>query len=53
MVQPSRTVLFADAILALPGEPYGWHRTKPAGNVVAMDGHTESHTALSVTNMIW
>jgi len=53
VVQPSRTVLFADAILALPGEPYGWHRTKPAGNVVAMDGHTESHTALSVTNMIW
>ena len=53
IAQPSRTVLFADAILATPGEPFGWHRTRPAGNVVAMDGHTEAHTALSVTNMIW
>ena len=53
VTQPARTVLFADCILALPGEPYGWHRTRPAGNVVAMDGHTEPHTALSVTNMIW
>jgi prepilin-type N-terminal cleavage/methylation domain-containing protein len=53
VAQPSRTVLFADAILATPDEPFGWHRTQPAGNVVAMDGHTEPHTALSVTNMIW
>ena len=53
VIQPSRTVLFADCILALSGEPYGWHRTKPAGNVIAMDGHIESQTALSVTNMVW
>ena len=52
-MQPSRTVLFADCILASPSEPYGWHRTKPAGNVMAMDGHLEPQTALSVTNMIW
>ena len=53
VVQSALTVLFADCILALPAEPYGWHRTKPAGNVVAMDGHIESQTALSVTNMVW
>jgi prepilin-type N-terminal cleavage/methylation domain-containing protein len=53
VTQPARTVLFADCILAMPGEPYGWHRIRPAGNVVAMDGHTEPHTALTVTNMIW
>ena len=53
VARPSRTVLFADCILAMPSEPYGWHRSKPAGNVVAMDGHTESHTALSVTNLVW
>ncbi len=51
--QPSRTVLFADSILALPNEPAGWHRVKPAGNVAAMDGHVEFHTALTVTNMVW
>ena len=53
VAQPSRTVLFADCILALPAEPHGWHGPKPAGNVVAMDGHVEARTALSVTNMIW
>ena len=53
VAQPSRTVLFADAILALPTETVGWHRTRPAGNVAAMDGHVESQTALSVTNLVW
>jgi len=53
VVQPTRTVLFADCILALPSEPFGWHRPKPAGNMAAMDGHVESQTALTVTNMIW
>lgn len=51
--QPSRTVLFADSILALPNEPAGWHRAKPAGNVAAVDGHVEFHTALTVTNLVW
>ncbi len=53
VAQPSRTVLFADCILALPGEPHGWHGPRPAGNVMAMDGHLEPHTALNVTNMFW
>ena len=53
VAQPSRTVLFADCILALPAEPYGWHKLKPAGNVAAMDGHIEARTAVTVTNMIW
>src|ERR1039457_772678 len=53
VVQPTRTVLFADCILALPSEPFGWHRPQPAANMAAMDGHVESQTALPVTNMIW
>jgi prepilin-type N-terminal cleavage/methylation domain-containing protein len=54
VTQPARTVLFADAILASPGETFGWHGPKPAGNVMAMDGHNEPHTALNVTNnLIW
>jgi prepilin-type N-terminal cleavage/methylation domain-containing protein len=51
--QPALTVLFADCILALPTELYGWHGPRPAGNVAAMDGHTEARTAVTVTNMIW
>jgi prepilin-type processing-associated H-X9-DG protein len=46
-------VIFADNILALPNEPKGWHRAAPAGNVALLDGHIESHTALSVTNLVW
>ena len=53
VTQPARTVLFADCILALPTEPYGWHALKPAGNVAALDGHIEPHTAINVTNMFW
>jgi prepilin-type N-terminal cleavage/methylation domain-containing protein len=51
--QPARTVLFADCILAEPGEPYGWHAIKPAGNLAALDGHVERRTAITVTNMLW
>jgi prepilin-type N-terminal cleavage/methylation domain-containing protein/prepilin-type processing-associated H-X9-DG protein len=51
--QSSRTVLFADSVLALPNEPAGWHRAKPAGNIAAVDGHVEFHTAITVTNMSW
>ena len=50
---PSRTVLFTDNVEVFPGNPTGWHRTTPAGNVLLVDGHTESHTALTVTNLIW
>ncbi len=53
VTQPAMTVLFADCILALPTEPFGWHGPKPAGNVAAMDGHSEARTAVTVTNMIW
>jgi prepilin-type N-terminal cleavage/methylation domain-containing protein/prepilin-type processing-associated H-X9-DG protein len=51
--QPTRTVLFADCIVAEPSEPYGWHANKPAGNVAALDGHVERQTAITVTNMLW
>jgi prepilin-type N-terminal cleavage/methylation domain-containing protein len=50
---PSRTVLFADNVVVYPQNPTPWHREKPAGNVLAVDSHVESHTAISVTNLIW
>jgi prepilin-type N-terminal cleavage/methylation domain-containing protein/prepilin-type processing-associated H-X9-DG protein len=51
--QPVQTVLFADCILALPGDSRGWHAQKPTGNVAALDGHVERQTAVTVTNLNW
>ncbi len=54
VTQPARTALFADCILAAPGDTHGWHGTEPAGNVMVFDGHNEPHTLLNVTNnLIW
>jgi len=50
---PSRTVLFADNVLAFPTNPTGWHKQNPSGNVVLVDGHTEAHSAINVTNLLW
>jgi len=50
---PARTVLFADNVLVFPSNPTGWHRRRPAGNVLCVDSHAEFHTAQSVTNLVW
>lgn len=50
---PARQVLFADNVLVFADNPSGWHRKKPAGHVILVDGHTEFHTAITVTNLIW
>jgi len=50
---PARTVLFADNVLVFPQNPKGWHKPSPAGYVMLIDGHTEFHTSLSVTNLVW
>ena len=50
---PSKVVLFADNVLMFPTNPTGWHRQRPAGNVMLVDGHVEFHTAQSVTNLLW
>ncbi|EEF58557.1 prepilin-type N-terminal cleavage/methylation domain-containing protein [Pedosphaera parvula] len=51
--QPSRTVLFADGQIIYPSNPSGWHKEKPAGNVLLVDGHAEFRTAVTVTNFVW
>jgi prepilin-type N-terminal cleavage/methylation domain-containing protein len=48
-----RTVLFADNVLVFPSNPKGWHKTKSAGYVMLVDGHTEPQSALTVTNLLW
>jgi prepilin-type N-terminal cleavage/methylation domain-containing protein/prepilin-type processing-associated H-X9-DG protein len=50
---PSRSVLFCDNILVFPTDPKGWHRLRPSGNVVLVDGHAEFATAVTVTNLVW
>ncbi|MDB6109724.1 MAG: hypothetical protein JWR69_1474 [Pedosphaera sp.] len=53
ILAPSRTLMFADNVVAFPANPSGWHKQSPAGNVLLVDGHAEFHTARSVTNLIW
>jgi prepilin-type N-terminal cleavage/methylation domain-containing protein/prepilin-type processing-associated H-X9-DG protein len=53
ILSPSRTVMFADAIVAMPDDPKGWHRPQPAGNIAMADGHVEFYTALNATNLVW
>jgi len=53
VAQPSESVLFADNVLVFPNNPTGWHRKTPAGQVLMVDGHTEFHAALTVTNLLW
>jgi len=50
---PSSTVLFSDGVLAFPSNPTGWHKPKPAGNVLLVDGHAGFYTAQTVTNLTW
>ena len=50
---PSRVALFADNVVVLPSNPTGWHKPRPAGYVICVDGHTEFHTSQTVTNLIW
>ena len=49
----ARTVLFGDNVLVFPSNPKGWHKPKPAGYVMLVDGHTEAQSALTVTNLLW
>jgi prepilin-type N-terminal cleavage/methylation domain-containing protein len=51
--QPAKRVLFADNVVVFPGNPSGWHRETPAGNVVFVDAHAEFQTSQSATNLLW
>ena len=50
---PARTALFADNVVFWPQNPTGWHAKAPSGFVMLVDGHTEFHTAITVTNLVW
>jgi len=53
VTSPSTMVMFADNVVMFPQNPKGWHRKSPAGYVMFVDGHSEFHSATSVTNLIW
>jgi prepilin-type N-terminal cleavage/methylation domain-containing protein/prepilin-type processing-associated H-X9-DG protein len=49
----SRTVVFGCGILAFPADPKGWHRAKPAGNILFADSHVGFYQATAATNLVW
>jgi prepilin-type processing-associated H-X9-DG protein len=49
----AQTVVFGCGILAYPTDTKGWHRTKPAGNILFADTHVSFYQATAATNLIW
>ncbi len=53
--QTSRTAVFMDTILMTPDGVHGWHdeQGNARGFVAALDGHVESHSLTTLTNLLW
>jgi prepilin-type N-terminal cleavage/methylation domain-containing protein len=49
----SQTVVFGCGIMAFPADTKGWHRAKPAGNILFADYHVGFYQATAATNLIW
>jgi prepilin-type N-terminal cleavage/methylation domain-containing protein len=49
----TQTVVFGCGILAYPADVRGWHRVKPAGNILFADSHAGFYQATAATNLIW
>ena len=47
------TVVFACGIFPYPTDVKGWHRNKPAGNILFADNHVGFYQATAATNLIW
>ena len=49
-----RTVVFACGVMSYPTtETKGWHRPKPAGNILFADSHVGFYQATAATNLVW
>jgi prepilin-type N-terminal cleavage/methylation domain-containing protein len=48
-----QTVLFGCGILPYPNDVKGWHREKPAGNILFADAHGEFFLANKVNKLNW
>jgi prepilin-type N-terminal cleavage/methylation domain-containing protein len=49
----SQTVVFGCGILPYPSDTKGWHRIKPAGNILFADYHVGFYNATAATNLNW
>jgi prepilin-type N-terminal cleavage/methylation domain-containing protein/prepilin-type processing-associated H-X9-DG protein len=49
----TQTVVFGCGILVYPTDSRGWHRTKPAGNILFADNHVAFYQATAATNLNW
>jgi prepilin-type N-terminal cleavage/methylation domain-containing protein/prepilin-type processing-associated H-X9-DG protein len=49
----SQTVVFSCGIFAYPSDVKGWHRSKPAGNILFADNHVGFYQATTATNLVW
>jgi len=49
----SKMVLFACGIFSYPNDVKGWHRQKPAGNILFADSHGEFSDAKKAAGLVW
>jgi prepilin-type N-terminal cleavage/methylation domain-containing protein len=53
LTDPVQTVVFACGIMMYPNDVKGWHRQKPAGNIMFADYHVAFYPATTVSNLVW
>jgi prepilin-type N-terminal cleavage/methylation domain-containing protein/prepilin-type processing-associated H-X9-DG protein len=49
----TQTVVFACGIMVYPNDLRGWHKKRPAGNILFADNHVGFYTATASTNLNW
>lgn len=49
----TQTVVFGCGILVYPNDSRGWHRRKPAGNILFADNHVGFYQGTAATNLNW
>ncbi len=53
LTNPAQTVVFGCGILAYSNDIKGWHRARPAGNILFADSHVAFYQAAAVGSLIW
>lgn len=53
LTDPAQTVVFGCGSLTYPNDVKGWHREKPAANIMFADSHVAFYTATAATNLVW
>jgi prepilin-type N-terminal cleavage/methylation domain-containing protein/prepilin-type processing-associated H-X9-DG protein len=53
LTNPVQTVVFACGVMNDPGNPQGWHRKKPSGNIMFADFHVAFYPTATISNLTW